>query len=287
MPITAWKCAGCGGREVPLNHFATSPCGYEWVAGKPPVHPSFAAAVLHHDRTHYSRGTGVVSVTMGLGCPREVGIMAKENVAVDPLMYNAPQGGTAWHEMVQKAHDAALEGPFAESSVVAGLIIEQKVTGRLAMVPLQGKPDCLRPASLIIDDWKTKKDDDVKDIRSGKKRPDPDHIAQLSMYAALVEQHDGWRPKRGILWYRSHRYGMEPIEVGLWDEAQVLAYKPASGTEYTVTDLLRAADGVLRGVTKWEALPLVGKTMSYGPTSKCDWCPVRDVCWTQAGGAPF
>ena len=265
MPIVAWKCPGCNGATVPLDHYATSPCGLTH------VHPSFAAAVLHHDRAHYTRGTGVVEVSNGLGCPRQAGI-EKGEIAVNPLEYNAMMGGTAWHEVM-------------EQHVPADYQIEYVVKGALGMVPIQGKIDYLSRKHSLIGDWKTKTC--FKAASIAKDGAEPDNVAQLSLYAALVEQQDGWRPKHGTIWYRFAAAGLKPVHVTLMSPEAVLAYKPTKNDKYTVMDLLRATDAMYQGVVKWEDLPLVGESMFFGAKTKCEYCTSRDTCWTQAKGAPF
>lgn len=108
-----------------------------------------------------------------------------------------------------------------------------------------------------------------------------DHLAQMSLYAELVEQTKGWRPAHGIAWYRMQKE-MLPFAEELWPLGRVLDYKPVSG-EYTVGELLEQ----LASDSRWEELPLVGETQKYGTKLACDYCAVRDLCWTQAKSAPF
>jgi hypothetical protein len=271
LPIVGWSCPSCKA-DVPLDHFETTPCGRAR-DGRPSVHPSFAAAVLKHDREHYARDLGVAEVSSGLSCPRESGIMRSENVYVNPGAYNASLGGTSWHSLM-------------EGTQVPGVVTEYVVRGSLGMVPIIGKIDMLRRDHLLIEDWKTKTDWKFAGIeRDGA---EPNDIAQISIYAALVEQQDGWRPIRGAIWYRYHAKGLAPKEIPkLMREEEFLAYKPTKGEQYTVLDLLRATDANIRGVIPWQDIPLVGEGLFYGAKDKCSYCPAFTICKTQAYGAPF
>lgn len=262
MPITGWVCQACGGRDVALDHFANTKCGLD------SVHPSYAAAVLDHERKHYARGSGVAEVSNGLGCPRESAIMATESVSIDPLKNNAAIGGTAWHGLIEGYPE--------------GGQVEHVVRGWIDGVPVQGKIDRLRRP--VIEDWKTKTDWKARSI--AKDGAEPDHVAQLSLYAELVEQQDKWRPMVGIIWYRFHASGIKPITVRLWSITETLDYRPAKG-RYSVRELLHQTDDFLGGRTTWQDLPLVGEHLTYGDKSKCDYCPVFRTCQTAARGAAF
>jgi len=271
LPIVGWSCPSCKA-DVPLDHFETTPCGRAR-DGRPSVHPSFAAAVLKHDREHYARDLGMAEVSSGLGCPRESGIMRAEKVYVDPLAYNASLSGTAWHREM-------------DGATVPGIVTEYVVRGSLGMVNIIGKIDYLWREHLLIGDHKRKNDKGAD--RAKKEDVNKDNVAQISLYAELVWQQDNWRPVRGEIIYGSHGRGLVPREIPkLMSAGEFLAHKPCSGEQYTVLDLLRATDANIRGVIRWQDLPLVGETMSFGPTTKCDWCAVRSVCWTQARGAAF
>lgn len=265
MPIIGWYCVKCRS-NVPLNHFESCEA----------VHPDYAATVLADSRR--DRTTGV-HVTSALSCPRRSAIEAQVGYHTDPLSHNAMVGGTAWHALVAQNN--------AE-------LCEVEVGGVIGGVVVAGTVDRLRPPA-AIDDWKVTSEWAekwlMKPVSEGGGAK-PEHIAQLSLYAELVEQTFGWRPQTGTLWYRTHKRIM-PFTVTLWDLKTVLAFKPLAG-EWSVAELVNQLDrlnkhqagtGAIR--CEWYELPLVGETQRYGAKSACDYCAVRDVCFTAAKGAPF
>lgn len=267
MPIVGFYCQKCRS-NVPLNHFETCDS----------VHPDFATAVLVDSRRQRAEG---IHVTSALGCPRRGALEANMPVYVDPLAYNAVLGGTAWHALMQ----AASSKPE---------LCEVEVAGVINGVKLVGKIDRLHPPT-AISDWKTTSDWSAKWLAKPKAEGGgmkTDHLAQLSLYAELVQQTQGWRPTHGIAWYRMPKEIQHYAEK-LWDLQTVLDYKPVSG-DFTVAELL----GQLDHFAKWQAgrgafrcewmdLPVVGETQKYGNKTACDYCAVREPCWQQSKGAPF
>lgn len=257
MPIIGWWCVKCRSR-VPLDH-------YEGACSS--VHPDFAAAVLADSRKVRVAGT---HVTNALGCPRRGAMESEANLYVNPLEHNAMLGGTGWHQLMRQSSNHPD-------------LCEVEVIGVVNGVKLTGTIDRLHPPT-AISDWKTTSDWAAKYLAKPKAEGGgmkPDHLAQMSLYAELVEQQLGWRPTYGIAWYRMQKEIL-PFAETLWPLAQVLNYKPVSG-EYTVVELLEQ----LSGRTKWEQLPLVGETQKYGTKLACDYCSVRELCWSQSKGAPF
>jgi hypothetical protein len=243
--------------NVPLNHF--DECNA--------VHPDYAAAILADSQK--MRGEGV-HVTSALGCPRRAAIERTASVYAEPLGYNAVLGGTAWHALMQRFSSHPEHCEVEVKGVVAGTVIV-------------GTVDRLHPPD-SISDWKTTSEFAEKWLMKPKAEgggAKAEHIAQLSLYAELVEQSLGWRPEFGTVWYRTHKK-MMPFTEKLWDLETVLAFHPLNG-DYSVADLL----GQLTSPMKWEDLPLVGETQKYGNKTACDYCGVRDACYTQARGAPF
>lgn len=268
MPIIGWYCGKCRS-NVPLNHFEGG-CNY--------VHPDFAAAVLADSRKQRAEGA---HVTSALGCPRRGAIEGVANIHVDPLGYNAMLGGTAWHQLMQTASNKPE-------------LCEVEVRGVVGGVQLVGTIDRLHPPT-AISDWKTTSDWAEKWLSKPKAEGGGmklDHLAQMSLYAELVEQTQGWRPTHGIAWYRMQK-SILPFAEPLWPLAQVLDYRPVNG-DFTVAELLdqlhrfsewKEGRGAFR--CEWAELPLVGETQKYGTKTACDYCAVRETCWQQAKGAPF
>lgn len=266
MPIAQWICAGCGGREVPLSHFAETACGER-------IHPDFARAILIDRNSQYVQKA--VRVSHGLGCPRRAAIEESEPYAVDPLEANAPLTGVAWHALMESAAPANYR--------------EVELTGTIAGVKVSGKCDRIRKLSdgaTAIEDWKHVNDFNVKHLKAGAKL---EHQVQTSIYAELAAQ-SGWiRPTVGIIWYHGSTGGKDaltPHRFGLMGLDTALAARPYE-CEYSVQELLKqAASHYVDGV-RWQDLPLAGKSIKFGSKTGCDYCGVRSVCWTADKGAPF
>ena len=261
MPITKWFCPTCQA-EVPLDHYATSVCG------ETTVHPDYAAAIIgDRDSQHVK---GAVRVTHGLGCPRRAVIEHVEDFAVNPLDVNAMLTGTAWHAMMER---------YGEPGKV-----EVALSGNIAGVKVSGRTDRLGTGT--VEDHKHINDDKVKYIR--KDGVKAEHVAQLSIYAELAEQSGRQRPTRGIVWYHTSKAGKDaliPIHTELMPIQEALDFKPHQG-EYSVAELYQQADEGFR-TQDWRALPLAGKSMSFGPQSMCSYCTVREICMEAERGAPF
>jgi hypothetical protein len=265
--IVGWYCVKCKA-NVPLNHF--NECDA--------VHPDFAAAVLADSRK--DRGEGV-HVTSALGCPRRTAIECSVDVYVNPLNYNSILGGTAWHSLM-------------ETTSTRPELCEVEVRGVVGGIALVGKVDRLHPPT-AISDWKTTSEwaekwlSKPKDEGGGMKA---EHLAQMSLYAELVEQSFGWRPTHGVVWYRTHKSHL-PFAEALWSLDQTLAFKPLNG-DFSISELISQLDrfyswqnqtGALR--CDWYELPLAGSSQMYGTKTACDYCSVRETCYQQAFGAPF
>jgi hypothetical protein len=266
MPITSWICAACGGREVPLDHFATTSCGEK-------VHPDYAAAILADRADQYV--TGKVRVSHGLGCPRRAAIEESEGFAVDPLDLNSMLTGTAWHAFVERA------GPKEW--------VEVEVSGKLAGVQVAGKMDRLRQLSdgtWAIEDWKHVNDFGVKFISAG---PKAEHKIQTSLYAELLEQCGSQRPTVGIIWYHSSQQGKAALtshKFDLMPTHEALDQRPYD-CDYTVAELLKQAASHYEDGIKWQELPLAGKSIKFGTKTACNYCSVMSVCREAEVGAPF
>lgn len=268
MPIAGWYCNKCR-TNVPLGHFESCDA----------VHVDFAAAVLADSRR--DRGAGI-HVTSVLGCPRKAAMESVADVHVDPLSYNAMLGGTAWHSLME----AAASNPE---------LSEVEVRGAVGGVQLVGKVDRLHPPT-AISDWKTTSEWAEKWLSKPKEEGGgmkPEHLAQLSLYAELVEQSLGWRPAHGIVWYRTQKTILHFVEA-LWPLGQVLEFHPLGG-DWSVAELIKQADAYARWHSpggaalrcEWQDLPMAGESMKYGNKTACDYCAMREPCWTQAKGAPF
>jgi len=265
MPITRWLCSGCGGREVPLDHFNESECGLKV------VHPDFANAVLQGERQHYARGARQVEPSTVLGCPRSTAIQATEDYALDPLRNNAMLTGTAWH-----LHMEEMSVDPQQTEVV--------VRGEIAGIAMIGKVDRLWKAMKAIFDWKHSSDFGKRKVEN--EGPRETHRAQLSLYTPLVKQSAGWEPERGFLLYHYTAGGMLQIEVPIMSLDEVLEHKPHGG-EVTVLDNLRHAHMFKSGATKWQQLPLSGEKMMFGTKTMCDYCAVLPICKEQATGGAW
>lgn len=238
--------------RVPLGHYET--CDH--------VHPDFASAVVADSKRDRAQG---VHVTAVLGCPRRSAMEGAE-VYANPLDYNAVLGGTAWHQLIA----AASSRPE---------LCEVEVRGQVLGVDLVGVVDRLHPPT-GISDWKTTSDWSAKWLKQdgAMKR---EHLAQISLYAELVEQTQGWRPSHGVIWYRMQKEILHFAEA-LWSLDQVLEFHPLDG-DYSVGELIKQAGES----NAWQEMPLAGESQKYGTKIACDYCSMRELCWTQAKSAPF
>lgn len=263
MPIIGWFCKHCRA-NVPLDHY--DHCNS--------VHPDYAAAILGDSSEKHREG---VYLTSGLGCPRKGAIEKVVGSYVDPLGYNAMLGGAAWHKLMEK---------YTKQPE----LVEVPVAGLLGGIQVVGRVDRLRPP-VWVEDWKVGNDFAEKYVKDG---PKAEVVAQLSVYAELVEQTLGWRPTKGRIWNRFHGKGILPVAVELWPIDQALGFRPFGG-DYSVGELLRQGDHFLQwlaGTTplrcEWQDMPLAGETQKFGGSkTMCDYCSVREVCYTQAYKAPF
>ena len=270
MPITQWKCSGCGGREVPLDHFEKTECGVKV------CHPHFARAVYNGREGHYANKLGLPEVSHALGCPRQAAIFAQEDIAVDPLDFNSPETGSAFHDRMA---DAVTEGSQVE------VVLRGEIAGRKVV----GKCDILRRDLLLVEDWKHHNDKFLwmfhlreEDPRRIEKRAQSRDIAQLSFYAEMCEQTQGWRPTRGIIWsHFTFEFGW-PLEFPLMDEKTLQKFQPLNGP-YTTMELLDATIE-WQGGKSWKKLKLYGELMMYGKKQACKYCAVETLCKKQAKG---
>lgn len=270
--IVGWYCVKCRS-NVPLDHFAATACGLV-------VHPDYAAAVLDSDTDYY--GAGLVTVTGGLGCARARAIERDKPVHVNPLDYNAMILGSAWDGLMQ-AH-----APAGCAKV--------RVTGVIEGITIEGEIDRVRHVGddLLIEDHKHSNNFQYKWL-AGEDSPRVEYVVQTSVYAELYHQTYGQRPAKGAIWYsfsgansRKDQPPLLPKVYKLMGLSDCLAHRPYNG-QYTVGELYRhAADYYQAGITVDAFdLPLAGESMSFGPKPYCDYCQVREPCFTQAKGAPF
>ena len=274
MGISGWLCRECGGREVPLDHFATTKCGEA-------VHPDYCAALLNDRNGQYV--TGAVRVSHGLGCPRRAAIEESESFYVDPLDSNAALTGTAWHSMMEGA------GPSS--------LCEVEVGGVINGVKVNGKIDRLYQAA--NGDWVVRDHKHIGEFQIKWRKQDGvklEHTVQGSIYAELCEQSGLPRPVRGIIDYHTSSNGKDalmPASYALLDLSSALDVKPYGG-EFTVAELLSQADQFYSAVVDqqrstdyWKLMPLAGKSIMFGAKTACDYCTVRSICSEAENGSPF
>lgn len=260
MPILGWFCPSCKSKQ-PLDHYQKSECG------KSVCPPDYAAALLKTEGARYVRGA--VTVTQGLGCPRQTAIQEAEPYWVDPLALNAMETGHAWHAHMEQA---SLD-PSNTEVELSGVIEGMKVRGRA---------DRLIPPDTAID-YKHKNDFARKYIKG----IEPEHMAQLSIYAELCEQSKGWRPTQGIVWYHfASAPGFIAAKGPLISLDEALSVRPHSGN-FTVRELYAQGTAHFVGRQPWQEMPMAGEDQMLGKKALCEWCSVKDICWTQAKGAPF
>jgi len=261
MPIAKWRCPNCLLPQE-LDHFAATPCGNS-------VHPDYAAAVLADDRG--KDRAGKIGVTDGLSCPRRKIISDTEQLTIDPLAANSPLTGTAWNEKL----DAHSDSPEQCQVEVAGTILGLTIVGHIDRVRFVG-------GDTVIDDHKHQNDWSFKYTAKGEIKPE--HDCQVSIYAELYRQTFGQEAAYAMIWTHATAGGFVARRVELWPLERCLSFKPHGG-EFCVADLWLQVAGGLAG--DWHNLPLAGEAMSFGSKSMCDYCSVRELCWTTARGASF
>lgn len=300
MPIIGWQCPVCN-HPAPLDHYATTKCGLE-------IHPDYAQAIID-DRATPHHTVDMVTVTMGVGCPRSRALEnSDEPLLVNPLDYNALLIGQAWDEFVLRRDKLVLKG-------------------EIAGIPVAGEVDSIRRLGndLLIEDFKHSNNNQQrflkKEVEEGRAIK-VEYKVQTSIYAELyyqmeqarfaaaqkkygtksntvfteeqlAEMRPAERPNKGMVWNHysgaqsSYNRVLWPLIYDTIPLDEALAVKPYGG-EFTVLELYRQAAG-LYGDTpvKWSDLPLAGKSMMFGKQSMCDYCQVRAKCFEEAQGAPF
>jgi hypothetical protein len=119
-----------------------------------------------------SREGAGISATALCGCPRQWCLAATTDYHESPADYHARWRGTGVHAM------AEAYGPYP------GVIQERRI--RLAVSTpegvgeLTGKPDWYDADRKYVEDWKS--------TRTAPKAPYADHIAQVNIYAYLIEK---------------------------------------------------------------------------------------------------
>jgi hypothetical protein len=199
-------------------------------------------------------------------------------VFVNPLDYNAMVLGSAW--------DAALQrhAPAGTAKV--------RVTGVIDGLTIDGEIDQVRRIGdkLLIEDHKHSNNFQYKYIVEEGVRVE--YVVQTSIYAELYHQTFGERPTHGVIWYSfsggntPNKPPLLPKVYPLMTLTDCLDHRPYDGN-YTVRELYHQADGYCRGRVVALDLPLAGESMKFGTKSYCDYCQVREACFTQAKGAPF
>lgn len=271
MPIIGWQCPICS-KPAPLDHYATTDCGLT-------IHPDYAQAILD-DRAEPHHTEGMVTVTMGLGCPRSRALEASdEPLLVNPLDYNALLIGQAWDQYIT-----------GEKLVLLGEVAGIQMAGEVDRVRRLGN-------DLLIEDWKHSNNNQQYFLKTEVEKGvaiKMEYRVQTSIYAELYEQMHGERPNKGMVW--NHYSGAQssknrvlwPLLYDTIPLEEALAHHPLDG-DYTVLELYQQAAGLYADEpVKWSDLPLVGATMHFGKTNTmCDYCQVRAACTEAARGAPF
>lgn len=238
--------------------------------------PDYAEAILWSEQKHHRFGRRVVGLTDLIGCPRQAAMKGSRDHALDPLTVGALMMGTAWHYLLE---DATLgkDSAFHTECIVMGLIDG---------VPVEGQIDRLYKDRGLISDWKTK-----SDFSFGKAGEEPevrdDHLAQLVIGAELCEQTLGWKPTRGLIREQFFVKGQRSVAVDPLPSLDSVLNATVLSGQATLRDKLHWLDRWVKGEVKWEDMPLHGESEKFGAKTRCDYCVMRNTCWTQAKGAGF
>lgn len=286
MPIRGWACPYCNDKQAALDHYATTECGLH-------IHPAYAAAILYDEATD-PHGKAM-SVTDGLGCPRHAAIENQEGVYINPLEYNALLIGRGW--------DSVVGNPSFQSDSPTFLRTKVQLHGTIAGMEITGELDNVRRLGnrLILSDWKHS--NNLRAFWIAKEGgPSLEYKVQTSIYAELYRQMFDEMPTDGEVVYHFSGAGqaytggelkskfssppLMPFQYPIIPIADCLNFQPYGGS-YTVRQLYEMAQPVYVETKDWKLLPLVGQTMSFGTKAYCEYCAVKDVCFTADRGAPF
>lgn len=262
MPITQWFCPSCC-HPVGFDHFELTACGG--------VHPDYARAVLRDVQTTAAERRGRVGVSNAMGCPRSRAIQEVEEVAINPLEYNAVLTGTGWHSMMAGDHPDS----------------EVEVRGTINGIELTGHIDRVRrdeSGILLIEDWKHTNDYARKTI-TDLKEPKPEHVVQASIYAELYNQTFDEMPKGIVVWYHftAGKPPMIPKRASVKPIEECLNVYPFE-CDWSIGELYQQLQVP---VEDWRDLPMVGESQKFGTKTMCDYCWVRMTCWEADKHAPF
>lgn len=251
------------------------------------------------DKRH--SGTNI-TITMGMGCPREVLINRLLDTYPDPQKIWAMHRGTWLHEQVGLAQ-GTLEDWWTEESAPEHCIY----TGQLGGITMSCKIDAVKKDFSELLDWKFRKDGAEKFVDVNRVAK-PEDACQLNMARMLMEQCLGrdLSDMKMYIWVMSGECMRTEAPLMSW--AQICAVHPG-GSEHTIGEIfemLRAAmakwteEAELEGTTPDQismasrlaiinTLPQVGKSQFVNRRNpsicKCTmYCPVKNECFDLLGG---
>ena len=239
-----------------------------------------------------------ITITSGLGCPREMLIHRLLPTTPDPQKLWAVTKGTMLHREMGRAMEQE-QGWLVETREAERCTFH----GTLFGVPMSCRVDAVRDDYSRLIDWKFRKDGAEKFVDAQREAKGED-AAQCNMARMLIEQHVGHALPGMVMevWVMAGET-VRTVAPHM-DERQVGEVRAGSG-KYSVREvfaMLAGTAGQLAALPLDEpaldvgphiesairALPMVGETMYTGRTKsvcKCtSWCSVKEACYSIQGG---
>lgn len=259
-------------------------------------------AMLNKEASDKRHSGTNITITMGMGCPREVLINRLMDTHPDPQKMWAMHRGTWLHEQIGLAH-GTLEGWWSEESSPEHCVY----SGTLGGITLSCKVDALKQDFTELMDWKFRRDGAERyvDINRIAK---PEDACQVNMARMLIEQCTGQdlSHMKMYVWVMSGECIRTEAPLMNWEQIKMVH---PGGSEHTIGDIFKMLQGAMSMWTQFAAdegaipehistkarhdiiksLPLVGKSQFVNRKNpsicKCTmYCPVRNECFDLLGG---
>lgn len=259
-------------------------------------------AMLNKEASDERHSGTNITITMGMGCPREVLINRLLDTHPDPQKMWAMHRGTWLHEQIGLAQGTQ-EDWWSEESAPEHCVY----TGTLAGIHMSCKVDALKKDFSELMDWKFRRDGAERyvDVNRTAKIED---ACQVNMARMLIEQCTGQdlSHMKMYIWVMSGECIRTEAPLMNWE--QIKAVHPG-GSEYTIGEIFVMLDKAMHTWTQLamqedklvhdishlarleiiNQLPQVGKSQFVNRKNpsicKCTmYCPVRNECFDLLGG---
>jgi len=243
-----------------------------------------------------------ITITAGLGCPRQILVHRMLPIAQDPTKMWVMQRGTWLHEMIGMRMGENEEWWSEESDVD-----NCEYSGKLFGIDMSCRVDALRKDYGVLVDWKFRKDFAERWV-DAQGRAKAEDAAQVNMARMLIEQNIG-RSLDSMEMYIWVMAGEMKRTRAAWMSEQDVGNVRPGGGKYTIAENFRMLDESMRAWKTMAAshgddlyavpeaqcrklidvLPMVGETMyqrrNEPSLNKCtQYCEVQDECYKCGGG---